>query len=62
MKNQEFFLLYLLFHFLISNKNIFLPNPEDDFIIENDEDDINDGFSDGYDDLDLSGFDEINDF
>ena len=44
------------------NKNIFLPNPEDDFIIENDEDDINDGFSDGYDDLDLSGFDEINDF
>ncbi|MCQ2263084.1 MAG: plasmid pRiA4b ORF-3 family protein [Bacteroidales bacterium] len=40
-----------------------LPNPDDGFLEElEEEDDLDDGFTDGIDDLDLSGFDEFKEF
>ena len=46
------------------NKNFRLPNPDDDYVedIDLEEDDLGTGFDDGYDDLDLSGFDELKEF
>lgn len=45
------------------NLNLNLPNPEDDYIEEELEDDLDNDFPDGYDDqLDLSGFDEFKEF
>lgn len=41
-------------------KPAMLPNPDDDFVLEEEEDD--DGFTDGYDDIDLNGLNEFNEF
>lgn len=38
-----------------------LPNPDDDFLAEL-EDEEDDGFEDGYDDLELEGFDEFKEY
>ena len=46
------------------NKNLRLPNPDDDYVedLDLEDDDLGTGFDDGYDDLDLSGFDELKEF
>ena len=41
-------------------KNVVLPNPDDDFKLEDEDEDDNDGFDDGYDEMDLNGLDEFN--
>lgn len=42
-------------------KQMQLPNPDDDFLAEL-EDEEDDGFEDGYDDLELEGFDEFKEY
>lgn len=37
-----------------------LPNPDDDFVLDEEEED--DGFTDGYDDIDLNGLNEFKEF
>ena len=43
-----------------SIKPALLPNPDDDFILDDEDED--DGFTDGYDDIDLNGLNEFNEF
>ncbi len=47
------------------NRNFRLPNPDDNYVEDLDleeDDDLGTGFDDGYDDLDLNGFDELKEY